>query len=101
MLCFVYCVLLNVLLLRVMCVTCLLCTYRTTATGLKPICSKIINIYILTSLLKQGAKWVWTEEKQDAFLRLRESFARSIQLAHPHEGLPYAIFTDASKLGIS
>jgi hypothetical protein len=35
-----------VLLLRVMCVTCLLCTCCTTATGLKPICSKIINIYI-------------------------------------------------------
>jgi hypothetical protein len=46
MLCFVYCVWLNVLLLRVMCVTCLLCTCCTTATGLKPICSKIINIYI-------------------------------------------------------
>jgi hypothetical protein len=34
------------LLLRVMCVTCLLCTCCTTATGLKPICSQIINIYI-------------------------------------------------------
>jgi hypothetical protein len=33
-----------VLLLHVMCVTCLLCTCCTTATGLKPICSQIINI---------------------------------------------------------
>jgi hypothetical protein len=34
---------LNVLLLRVMCVTCLLCPCCTTATGLKPNCSQIIN----------------------------------------------------------
>jgi hypothetical protein len=55
----------------------------------------------LTPLLKQGAKWVWTDEKQVAVLRLRESFARSIQLVHPRDELPYAIHTDASQLGIS
>jgi transposase InsO family protein len=55
----------------------------------------------LHSLLKQGTKWEWTKEKQDAFVRLRESFARSIHLVHPRDGLPYAIYTDASKLGIS
>jgi hypothetical protein len=55
----------------------------------------------LTPLLKQGAKWDWTEERQDAFLRLRESFAHSIQLVHPRDELPYAVYTDASKLGIS
>jgi vacuolar-type H+-ATPase subunit I/STV1 len=53
------------------------------------------------SLLKQGAKWEWTEEKQDAFLRLRDSFARSIHLVHPRDDLPYAVYTYASKLGIS
>jgi hypothetical protein len=51
--------------------------------------------------LKQGAKWVWTDETQDAFLSLRESFARSIQLVHPRDGLPNATYIDASKLGIS
>jgi transposase InsO family protein len=55
----------------------------------------------LLPLLQQGNKWEWTQEKQDAFLRLRESFARSIQLVHPREGIPYAIYTDASKLGVS
>jgi hypothetical protein len=55
----------------------------------------------LTTLLKQGAKWEWTAEKQDTFLRLRESFARSIHLVHPRNDLPYAVYTDASKLGIS
>jgi hypothetical protein len=39
----------------------------------------------LYSLLKQGTKWEWTSEKQEAFLRLRESFASSIQLVHPSD----------------
>jgi hypothetical protein len=39
-LCLIECV------VSVMCLTCLLCTCCTTATGLKPICSQIINIYI-------------------------------------------------------
>jgi hypothetical protein len=51
--------------------------------------------------LKQGTKWEWTKEKQDAFQRLRGSFASSIQLVHPCNERPYAIYTDASKLGIS
>jgi hypothetical protein len=55
----------------------------------------------LHPLLKQGAKWEWTNETQDAFLRLRGVFAHSIHLVHPREELPYAIYTDASKLGIS
>jgi hypothetical protein len=46
-------------------------------------------------------KWEWTGEKQEAFLKLRNSSARSIHLVHPHDELPYAIYTDASKLGIS
>jgi hypothetical protein len=55
----------------------------------------------LTPLLKQGVQWLWAEEAQDAFRKLRESFAHSIHLVHPREGQPYAIYTDASKLGIS
>jgi hypothetical protein len=55
----------------------------------------------LTPLLKQGVKWKWSQESQDAFLKLRGSFANSIYLIHPREDLPYAIYTDASKLGIS
>jgi hypothetical protein len=46
----------------------------------------------LTPLLQQGVKWKWTNESQDAFLKLRESFARSIHLVHPREELPYAIY---------
>jgi hypothetical protein len=55
----------------------------------------------LLPLLKQGIKWSWTNEMQDAFEKLRSSFANSVQLVHPRPDLPYAIYTDASKLGIS
>jgi hypothetical protein len=55
----------------------------------------------LLPLLKQGNRWKWTAEMQQAFEGLRASFASSIQLAHPREDLPYLIYTDASKLGIS
>jgi hypothetical protein len=51
--------------------------------------------------LKKGARWTWTAEAQDAFLRLRQSVARSIHLIYPRDDAPYAIYTDASKLGIS
>jgi hypothetical protein len=46
-------------------------------------------------------KWKWTQEAQDAFLKLRDAFAQSIHLVHLREELPYAIYTDASNLGIS
>jgi hypothetical protein len=55
----------------------------------------------LLPLLKKGIKWAWTQEKEQAFQNLRNSFAKSIQLAHPREDLPYEIHTDASKVGIS
>jgi hypothetical protein len=55
----------------------------------------------LLPLLKKGTKWVWTQEKEQAFQDLRNSFAKSIQLAHPRGDLPYEIYTDASKVGIS
>jgi hypothetical protein len=55
----------------------------------------------LTPLLKPGVKWKWTQGAQDAFLRLRDAFAQSIHLVHRREELPYAIYTDASNLGIS
>jgi hypothetical protein len=44
----------------------------------------------LVPFLKKGTKWEWTLEKQEAFLRLRGSFAHSIHLVHPREELPSA-----------
>ena len=55
----------------------------------------------LLPLLKQGIKWSWTDEMKGPFEKLRASFAKSVQLVHPRPDFPYAIYTDASKLGIS
>jgi hypothetical protein len=55
----------------------------------------------LLPLLKKGTKWKWTIQEQESFERLRRSFANSLQLAHPAEGKPYELYTDASKVGIS
>jgi transposase InsO family protein len=55
----------------------------------------------LLPLLKQGTKWKWTAAEQAAFEDLRECFASTIHLVHPNQDLPYAIYTDASKYGIS
>jgi hypothetical protein len=55
----------------------------------------------LLPLLKKGSKWSWNQETEQAFQRLKNRFATSIQLAHPREDLPYEIHTDASKVGIS
>jgi hypothetical protein len=54
---------------------------------------------LLYSLLKLGSKW--NTEKHEAFLKLRQCFADSIQLIHPDYDKPCGIYTDASKAGIS
>jgi hypothetical protein len=51
------------LLLRVMCVTCLLCTCCTTATGLKPICSQIINIRICVNRISDEMASIFLRDK--------------------------------------
>jgi hypothetical protein len=55
----------------------------------------------LLPLLKKCMRWKWTVEMQTAFETLRAKFADSIHLVHPDDNLPYSIFTDASKFGIS
>jgi hypothetical protein len=80
---------LNVLLLRVMCVTCLLCTCCTTATGLKPICSKIINIYniYITHPGVQGSLSAVPESSITAFTQAyhyKQVLRSSIQIPRPY-----------------
>lgn len=55
----------------------------------------------LLPLLKKGSKWKWTTEMQCAFEELRARFAHTIHLVHPNNDLPYAVYTDACKFGIS
>jgi hypothetical protein len=54
----------------------------------------------LLTLLKQGQKWRWTAELQQAFETMRSKFASSIHLVHPDPTLPYSIWTDASKRAV-
>ena len=55
----------------------------------------------LVPLLKKGEKWKWTEDREEAFVRLRGAFAASIHLSHPRNDLPYVVYTDASCFAIS
>jgi hypothetical protein len=55
----------------------------------------------LVPLLKKGLRWKWTQDHEEAFLKLRNAFAASIHLAHPRNDLTYEIYTDASCYAIS
>jgi hypothetical protein len=55
----------------------------------------------LLKLLRKEQVWKWTQIEQTAFTNLRNCFAQSVQLIHPKQNLGYAVYTDASKLGIS
>ena len=55
----------------------------------------------LRTLLKKGVRWKWTPETQEVFIRVKNLFAKSIQLQRPDENVPYLIYTDASLKGIS
>jgi len=54
----------------------------------------------LSPMLKKGVKWKWTAHLQKTFKELRAQFANSIHLIHLNNGLPYSIYTDASKFAI-
>jgi hypothetical protein len=54
----------------------------------------------LLPLLKQGCKWKWNAELQQAFEIPRSKFANSVHLVHPDQSLPYSVSTDASKRAV-
>jgi hypothetical protein len=55
----------------------------------------------LLPLLRKGCRWRWGCELQTAFEALRAKFAASIELIHPDADMPYSIYTDACRYGIS
>jgi hypothetical protein len=55
----------------------------------------------LLPLLRKGTRWKWDGHKQTAFETLRQQFANSIQLMHPSEDDPFAVYTDASSYAIA
>ncbi len=50
----------------------------------------------LTKLLKKDSKFGWSNEQQNAFLRLKAAFRSDTFLAHPNEEEPFIVEGDAS-----
>jgi hypothetical protein len=60
----------------------------------------IKNVAPLLQILRKNTPWKWSAEMQEAFVTLRDTFAKTIHLVHPDENLPYIINTDASARAI-
>jgi hypothetical protein len=50
--------------------------------------------------LRKNTPWKCSAEKQEAFVTLRDKFAKTIHPVHPNEDLIYIINTDASARAI-
>ena len=55
----------------------------------------------LTSLLKKGVTFAWSQEQEEAFQKIKAAFSADNFLAHPNEAQPFVLETDASKVAIS
>jgi hypothetical protein len=56
----------------------------------------------LTAIASKKSKWIWGDEKQQAFQWIRNTIARQVLLKYPDFSQPFYIFTDASdaQLGV-
>ena len=54
-------------------------------------------VHPLTQLTKKSIPFVWSEECQKAFEKLKESLTTGPVLVYPNPEQPYVLFTDASK----
>uniref|UniRef100_A0A8C5MLK4 Gypsy retrotransposon integrase-like protein 1 n=1 Tax=Leptobrachium leishanense TaxID=445787 RepID=A0A8C5MLK4_9ANUR len=54
----------------------------------------------ITSLTKKDVRFCWTEEAQQAFNKLKESFTQAPILKQPDINLPYSLETDASDIAL-
>ena len=55
----------------------------------------------LTRLTRKGCNFVWTEEAQDAFQKLKDALAQTTTLAFPYPDLPCILDTDCSDVALS
>ena len=55
----------------------------------------------LRTLLKKVGKWRWMPEMNEAFIRVKNLFPRSVLLQRPDYSRGYTVFTDGSIRGIS
>ena len=54
----------------------------------------------LTSLLKKEAKFVWGQEQDQAFAKLKHYLSSPPVLAYPDYSMPFELYTDASNVGL-
>jgi hypothetical protein len=54
----------------------------------------------MTELLKKGVKFVWSEDCDKAFQKLREHLTSAPVLAQPDNSKPYEVYCDASGTGL-
>ncbi|WZZ36163.1 hypothetical protein YC2023_019564 [Brassica napus] len=54
----------------------------------------------LTKLTGKGVPFLWVEETEKAFKKLKETLTTALVLALPEQGKPYTVYTDASRVGL-
>ena len=54
----------------------------------------------LTKLTGKGVPFLWVEETEKAFKKLKEALTTAPVLALPEQGIPYTVYTDASRVGL-
>ena len=54
----------------------------------------------LVDLTKKGAEWIWTNERQRAFEKLKAVLLTDVVLAYPRTDRPYKLYTDASDYAV-
>ncbi|KAL0641627.1 hypothetical protein Bca4012_102841 [Brassica carinata] len=54
----------------------------------------------LTKLNGKGVPFLWVEETEKAFKKLKEALTTAPVLALPEQGKPYTVYTDASRVGL-
>ena len=57
-------------------------------------------LHPLNQLLKQGSKWLWSKECNEAFTKAKHSLVTAPVLAHYNPNLPIRLAADASAYGI-
>lgn len=51
----------------------------------------------LIELLKKGVKWKWNEDRERAFIKIKDKFTENLKIFHPNYNIPFTLKTDASK----
>ncbi len=51
-------------------------------------------------MLKKSVLFRWDDEKEEAFIKLKETLCKAPVLAYPNPDVPYIVDTDASNLAI-